>query len=357
MSFSGAACRSAAAVLSVLFALAAVGCSGNSPVTTEEISASAYTKEEETVEAYNELTLCAAEYWYSGGSVYGEDIRIQITDKEIVYASYFPWEGINNYDGDERDKIVVEHKPIEPAQWADIEKAVDAVLPVLGEGEEYTPVTPSNTGMLTMNDVMALTKEYEAKSSQKGVFQKLISNTFQILDGGDSGGFRLTWRDSGGTETTYSYRRPSDRRFYTLIDVMRETVHPVGREIVWYGEPEVNGVYVTVGKPSSGKDSDFSFSCKPNTSADGEWRFYAYYGENKKPLSCITSVDETIWKRISEKLTELCVEEWKQGKYGSDKLITLYYSDGKSAYFTPDKKGLQELKAFFLDIVNELKTQ
>lgn len=350
MSFSGAACRSAAAVLSVLL----VGCSGNSPVITEEISAPADTKEEETVEVYNDLTLCAAEYWYSVGTVYGEDIRIQITEKEIVYASYFPWEGINNYDGDERDEIVVEHKPIEQAQWADIEKAVDAVLPVLGEGEEYIPVTRSNTGVPTMNDAMASVKEYEAKSRKKSVFQKLISDKIQILDGGDSSGFRLTWRDSGGTETTYSYRQPGDRRFYTLIAVMRETVHPVGREIVWYGEPEVDGVYVTVGKPFSGKDSDFSFCCKPNTSVEGKWRFYAYYGENKKPLSCITSVDEAIWKRISEKLTELSVEKWKPGKYGSDKHITLYYSDGRSAHFTPDKRGLQELKAFFLDIVNEL---
>lgn len=357
MSFSGAACRLAAGVLSVLFALAAVGCSGDTPVTTEEISAPADTKEAETLEAYNGLTLCGAEYWYKSGSVYGEDIRIHITDKEIVYASYFPWEGVDNYDGDEHDEIVVEHQPIEPAQWAEIEKAVDAVLPVLGEGEVYTPVTRSKMGMLTFNDVMTLTKEYEAKSSQKGISQKLITDNIQILDGGDSSGFRLTWRDSGGTETTYRYRNPSDRRYYTLIDVMRETVHPVGREIVWYGEPEVNGVYVTVGKPSSGKDSDFSFGCKPNTSADGEWRFYAYYGENKKPLSCTTSVDETIWKRISEKLTELCVEEWKQGKYGSDKLITLYYSDGRSAYFIPDKKGLQKLKAFFLELVNELKNE
>ena len=83
------------------------------------------------------LTLCKAEYSYSSGMVYGENITIQITDKEIVYASFFPWEGIKNYSGDEHDEIVVEHNPIEPAQWAEIERAVDAIFPLLEIIEEY----------------------------------------------------------------------------------------------------------------------------------------------------------------------------------------------------------------------------
>lgn len=290
------------------------------------------------------LTLCKAEYSYSSGMVYGENITIQITDKEIVYASFFPWEGIKNYSGDEHDEIVVEHKPIEPAQWAEIERAVDAIFPLLEIIEEYKP-TPKVNGMLMgfgefLNRIPA--SKFEP---------------FQALDGGDKSDFRLTWRDENGKETTYRYIQINDRRYYTLLDIMRETVHPTGREIVWYGEPVVNGVYVTVGKPTSGKDNDFSFNCVEKKEEKGFWRFYAYYGENKKPISYYAEINEDIWARIAEKLKALGVEQWKSGKYEDNTIITLYYDDNKSAHFKPDKIVLAELKAFFLGIVEEQKNK
>lgn len=294
------------------------------------------------MDEHSALTLCKAEYSRSSGMVFGEDITIKITDREIVYASYFPWEGIKNYSGDEHDEIVVEHKPIEPAQWAEIVRAVNAISALLKVIEEYKP-TPKVNGML-----MGF-----------GDFLNRIPapkfNPIQVLDGGDKSDFRLTWREENGGETTYRYFQPNDRRYYTLLDILRETVHPTGREIVWYGEPVVNGVYVSVGEPTSGRDKDFSFNVVEKEK--GIWRFYAYYGENKQPVSHYAEINEDIWARISEKLKELGVEQWKKGKYKDNLKLTLYYDDGKSAHFKPDKKALAELKAFFLGIVGELKNK
>lgn len=288
------------------------------------------------------LTLCKAEYSHSGGSVFGEDIKIEITDKEIVFASYYPWEGIKNYSGDEHDEIVVEHKPIEPAQWAEIVRAVEAIFALLKVSEECKPTPKANGMLMGFGECL------------KGIPAPKFS-PFQVLDGGDKSDFRLTWRDKNGAETTYRYFQINDRRYYTLLDILRETVHPTGRKIVWYGEPAVNGFHVTVGEPTSGKDKDFSFQAAEKET--GVWRFYAYYGENKQSVRYYAEINGEIWARISEKLKELGVERWKQGKYGDNPSLTLKYDDGKSAYFKPDKKALAELKAFLLGIVGELKNR
>ena len=290
----------------------------------------------------NGQVLCKAEYSRSNGMVYGEDITIQLTDKEIVYASFFPWEGTVNYDGDERDEIVIEHKPLEPAQWAEIERAVGAIYPLLKVIEECKP-TPKVNGMcMSFGDF--LNKITVPKADK-----------IQVLDGGDRSEFRLTWRDENGMETTYRYYFINDRRFYTLLNILCETVHPTGRKIVWYGEPVVNGVYVYVGKPISGKDKDFSFDLSEKEK--GIWRFYAYYGENEKPVYHYAEINEDIWARIFEKLKELDVERLKQGKRKDNSSLTLRYDDGKSAHFKPDERDLAELKELFLGIIAELKNK
>ena len=46
-----------------------------------------------------------------------ENINIKIIDPEIVYASFFPCEEKDGYDGSESDEIVIKHKPLEPSQW------------------------------------------------------------------------------------------------------------------------------------------------------------------------------------------------------------------------------------------------
>ncbi|MGN0657748.1 MAG: hypothetical protein ACI4KR_13250 [Ruminiclostridium sp.] len=327
---------------------------------TEETEAAETTKkEEETLETNNKPTLCGVEYRYRSSMTYGSDISIHITDKEIVYASYYPWEGIYNYDGDLNEEIIIEHQPIEQEQWADIEKAVNGLLPVLGEGEVINAA--ENTAFSFASGFPSLngfSGGFPSLDGFSGSLQPLggFVGDYQPLDGIDSSVFRLTWREDG-KETTYSYPKPGDKRFLTLIDVLCETVHPVGREIIWYGEQVIEGVYVTTGNAHSGKDSDFSFQCTKKAGTDNEWWFFANYGENEQPVSYTTTVNEQIWNRVSEKLTELNVTQWEEGKYGNDLKLTLYYSDEKQVHFTPDKNNLNELRSFFLGIIEELKSE
>lgn len=156
-------------------------------------------------------TLCGVEYCHTGGSVYGQDITIILRDTELVYASYFPWEGTDDYLGDGSDCVTVENVPLEEGRWNEIEKAIEDILPILKR----------------KND------------EKKGVFRQLLSRIFvkneDVMDGVGSLSFAVVWRDDeSGDELKVSYEIPDDKRFATLLDLMKETAHPIGREIVWY---------------------------------------------------------------------------------------------------------------------------
>ena len=158
-------------------------------------------------------TLCGVEYCHTGGSVYGQDITIILRDKELVYASYFPWEGTDDYLGDGSDCITVENVPLEEGRWNEIEKAIEDILPILKR------------------------KDIE----KKGIFRQLLSRIFakneDVMDGEGSFSFAVVWRDDeNGAELSVSYEIPDDKRFVTLLDLMKETAHPIGREIVWYNK-------------------------------------------------------------------------------------------------------------------------
>lgn len=45
------------------------------------------------------LTLCGVTYFYSGGMMRDFDINIHLRDQQIVYACFYPWEGLNDYSG------------------------------------------------------------------------------------------------------------------------------------------------------------------------------------------------------------------------------------------------------------------
>ena len=156
-------------------------------------------------------TLCGVEYCQCGGSVYGQDITIILRDKELVYASYYPWEGTDDYLGDGSDCITVENVPLEEGRWNEIEKAIEDILPILKRKDD----------------------------EKKGVLQQLLSRIFakneEVMDGVGSLSFAVVWRDDeNGAELKVSYEIPDDKRFVTLLDLMKETAHPIGREIVWY---------------------------------------------------------------------------------------------------------------------------
>ena len=151
-------------------------------------------------------TLCGVSYHYASGMVYGEEFRIELTPEQIVSASYFPWEGIEDYTGEETDCITIENQPIDSSQWEAIEQAVMELLPVLKAQE------PKKEKLIKW-------------------WNKWWEKRLEVLDGGDICQFSLTWRAEDGSEQTVYYVIPSDSRFYTLLDLMKETVHPIGRAI------------------------------------------------------------------------------------------------------------------------------
>lgn len=297
---------------------------GDSTTAGAETTAFSETTEERNNMITEELTLCGVRYHYSSGMEFGRDRSVNITDKEIVSASFYPWEGQNNYEGDETEKIEIENQPITAEQWAEIEKAIQNIVPILEEYHEtYNP------------------------------FSAIGENI--MLDGGDKSGFSLTWRSPDGSEKTVSYYQPGDRRYYvTVIDTLMETVHPVGREIVWYGEPVLEGIYITSGDSYSGRKGNFSFQCTRKN--EEEWWYFAYFGIDGKVVSLSLTVDESCWSIIDEKVKALGIESLEKGEK-KDRYITLYYSDGKSVNVLPDKKLLNELESFFTELSRELNKE
>lgn len=162
--------------------------------------------EETELEKRAEQTLCGVRYHYASGTMYGEDISIQLTPEKIVSALFFPWEGIEDYTGEETDCITIENQPIDPSQWEAIEQAVTELLPVLKAQE------PKKEKLIKW-------------------WNKWWTKHLEVLDGGDICQFSLTWRAEDGSEQTVDYAIPSDSRFHTLLDLMKETVHPIGRAI------------------------------------------------------------------------------------------------------------------------------
>ena len=165
-------------------------------------------KEVSELEKRADQTLCGVEYWYLSGMEWGADINIRISEEKIVYASYFPWEGT---DGDclsgETDPVTLENVTIEAEQWNNIEKAVMDIVPLLESMKEENRL-------------------------KKLLYERLIKK--HVMDGLEQTGFSLTWRDKDGEETKVQYYIPSDPRFKTVLDLLKETAPPIGREIVWY---------------------------------------------------------------------------------------------------------------------------
>lgn len=276
-------------------------------------------------------TLCGIEYWYTSGMVFGEDIHMHITDEQIVYASYFPWEGMDDYSGEEMDCVTFENVAIEPEQWNEIEKAVMDIVPVLEQAEN------------------------EKNSWLKKKLAEWGTKIFEVMDGGDTSGFILTWRDENGIETEVTYYTPGDRRFWTVLDLMKETVHPIGREIVWYDPPELVGFYVSTGGDIySRQKNEFSYQCTVKDSDKGEWRFISYFSENGESASYSDTVNEDTWELIAEKCGELDLESLDYNR-NSKAYATLYYSDGKQQSISPGKNDLKELQSFFEELVRQLR--
>lgn len=286
-------------VLLILYCAFLFGCSGKD---TEMIN--------RKTEPEGRLT--RIEYSQTSGMEYGCDFSVDVMPDKVSYARFF---STTDYEYVDKENV-----PIDSEQWHKLEEAVLAIFSVLEE-RPYV----------------------EKKISFPGT-----------VDGGDTFYFYLTW-ESEGKEERVSYYSPNDRRFTTLVDLLEETVNPIGREIIYYEAPELNGFFITQGDSHSGKASDFSYQCTVKN--EEEWYFFSYFGKDGVPSHLSTCVGEDIWKEIAEKCAELEVESAKNGNSKDKTYAVLYYSDGKQRIIKPDKKTVKELQVFFEELTSRLKEQ
>ncbi len=270
---------------------------------------------EKESEAMNKKTepegrLTRIEYSQTNGMVYGDDFSVDVIPEQVLYTRFF---STTEYEYVDKENI-----PIDSEQWHELEEAVLAIFPVLEERH--------------------FEKEW-----------KPFSGT---VDGGGTFSFYLTWENEG-KEERISYHSPNDRRFTTLFTLLEEIANPIGREIVYYDAPELNGFFISRGDSHSGKASDFSYQCTVKN--EEKWYFFSYFGKDGVPSSLSTYVGEDIWKEIAEKCAELDLESAKDGSSKDKTYAVLYYSDGKQRTIKPDKKTVKELQIFFEELVSRLE--
>ncbi|MDO4488263.1 MAG: hypothetical protein Q4B67_04160 [Eubacteriales bacterium] len=262
------------------------------------------------------LTLCGIEYSFHSGTMMGVDESYIINEKEIVNASFFPEESGN------REPKIVENVAITEAQWKNIEKAALNLMPVL---EVFVP-----------ND------------------KKVEFPDIEVLDGGDKTTFAFEWKDKDGNVTRTEYYYPNDRRVHTYLDTVRETADPIGREIVWYGEPEITGIYLTVGDSPITNGKGYSFQCSRKSDDENAWYLFCYYIKDGKNVSISEVVGKETWDRVHEFIKKYDTSKWDSAKSDGKVSLTYYMDDGKQPRFVPSNKECEEIREFFLGIIEEL---
>lgn len=248
------------------------------------------------------------------GMVWGEDISMKLERDRIVEARYF--------SEAELDYVLVEDVSITPEQWETIEEAAWVIIPLLEE------------------------------CSQKEETRKPF---FEVLDGPDSSTFYLIWQDESGEMTKVFYYPPTDRRFRTLLDLMEETVNPIGREIIYYDAPVLNGIYAVKESFWSGIwGGSYSYQFTFDMDSEDEWRLIAHYREDGEEKSCHFRLREDSWQQAYDKCSELKLEACKDASDRSSTYVRLYYSDGTSRTVRPDYQTMKELQTFFQELVKSL---
>ena len=134
-------------------------------------------------------TLVGISYHYSSGMFRGFDFSITLSTKTIVETTYWP--------SPDADLATKKDVPITAAQWSVLE-----LYPLM------KPVPK---------------RRREVK----------LPPWIQVMDGGDRTSLILTWNTQNGTQNI-RYYYPNDRRFHTLITLLKELANPIGREIPRY---------------------------------------------------------------------------------------------------------------------------
>ena len=250
----------------------------------------------------------------SGSMEPASDFAIEVTPEEIVRAEYWPEE----FDG-EYERREIRHVPVTAEQWADIDKIVGILYPVLEPVPEEIANAPADD-----------------------------EDDYMILDGGDYWNLWLTWRAEDGTETELRYYNTSDRRIRTFVSLLEELADPIGREIVWYDPPEIKGVFMSDDK----KDESFQLTFFD----DGRYYFIVRWTEGREKKSFSRIVDESVWPDFKAFLETRYFERFEEGLSFKDPLtVTVYYTDGAQKTFQPDRGTADAVREFFVAKVPEVE--
>ena len=246
------------------------------------------------------------------------DFLAEVTPEELVRAEYWP-------ENDFSQPYISEKgpEPIRPEQWADIARSLTEIYSVLEEAPEG------------YDDEAPLVDE-----DGEEIF---------ALDGGDCWRLFLTWRTPDGEERTVRYLYPPDRRITTFDALMRELADPVGREIVWYAPPALNGIFFR------SEEGDYSFQFTYSAAQD-DYYFISRYPDGTGKADVSRHVPLSAWTDPGQWFASQELERFPSGRSFHDPLtVTLYYDDDTQTTVQPDEETAARLYDYFISLTEQFR--
>ena len=262
-------------------------------------------------------------YESSGGSMcFHSEFEIEADAAEVIRTAY--WSDVSyslsedraepgvleaidsTFRTSEKDEMTVrEHIPMNTALW-------DALCEELGYlWEQLRPVE----------------KRSELTAPDPDMF---------VLDGGDYQRLYLT-RERDGTEQTVQYYPPSGNRWYSVIEILREMVRPVGRDLCRIGETLITELYL--------KAPEYSYQITPAGNSGGY--YYFVHGDS----SDRSSITREQWLTVRDYLSGLDIPAAGSGSGGERYSLRLKYNDGISREVKIDKGLAEEIRGFLKDSI------
>ena len=314
-------------MLTLAAAASMSGCTGTN------VPGSGTEKGNTEMEKRKNMTLVGAEYHTVNGMMYGADLHLTIRNDRIVYARYFDPAREEETSAEREDYKTKEDTAISREEWQTLQEAIEPLLPLL---KEVVPKKPD------------------------GVLEKSKDYIF-ATDGPNESGFYLTWQREDGTEERTQYFIPNDRRFSTVLTIMEEIANPIGREIVYYDPPELNGIYMKNHGGFFSKKKHYSYQLTFDTALPDEepltqprWRLNAYYYQDGVEEGKHALVTEQIWKPVQKICEDLELDQCPSAAWDDKVNVTLYYTDGKYQIVRPDKQTMEALRVYFDELVRDI---
>lgn len=256
------------------------------------------------------------EYEKHSGTEYGVDFAADISENAVSFARF--------YSEEAGEYVTKTSETLVAGIWGKIEKTVAAMADSLVPAAEKPP-----------------------KSAKSG--------SIHLLDGSDVSSLHLSFRDPDGAETRICCQIPRDRRFFTLLELLLEAADLAGREICFYGPPELCGILAVREKNPLNRRGGYSYQLSDSAKDASGWRFNAYFTENGEDAKLNAYVGDDLRLEAVEKLMALGLEALPDVKSGRSR-VELRYTDGyRNRTVNPDKKTLERIREIFSALAKKVK--